>query len=193
MERESITRAAKGDANAFEALMGTYEKKIYALCLRMMGNPHDGEDAAQEAMLRIWRTMGQYRFESAFSTWIYRVTASCCMDAIRRRQRQTQPSLEELGEAEGFDPADGGETPQERAERMETRSEIQQVISAVPETMREVFLLRDVHGLSVEETAQALQIAQGTVKSRLARAREKIAAELKRRGVGQTGGERHAV
>ena len=66
-------------------------------------------------------------------------------------------------------------------------------IAAVPEGMREVFLLRDVHGLSVEETAQALQIAQGTVKSRLARAREKIAAELKQRGVGQTGGERHAV
>ena len=76
MERENIARAAKGDANAFEALMGAYETKIYALCLRMMGNPHDGEDAAQEAMLRIWRTIGQYRFESAFSTWIYRVTAS---------------------------------------------------------------------------------------------------------------------
>ena len=193
MERENIARAAKGDADAFEALMGAYEKKIYALCLRMMGNPHDGEDAAQEAMLRIWRTIGQYRFESAFSTWIYRVTASCCMDAIRKRQRQAQPSLEELGEADGFDPADSGETPQEHAERKETRTEIQQAISAVPETMREVFLLRDVHGLSVEETAQALQIAQGTVKSRLARAREKIAAELKRRGVGQTGGERHAV
>ena len=191
MERENIARAAKGDANAFETLMGAYEKKIYALCLRMMGNPHDGEDAAQEAMLRIWRTIGQYRFESAFSTWVYRVTASCCMDAIRKRQRHEQPSLEEMGEASGFDPADGGETPQEQTERKETRSAIQQAI--VPEVMREVFLLRDVHGLSVEETAQALQIAQGTVKSRLARAREKIAAELKRRGVGQTGGERHAV
>lgn len=193
MERENIARAAKGDANAFETLMGAYEKKIYALCLRMMGNPHDGEDAAQEAMLRIWRTIGQYRFESAFSTWVYRVTASCCMDTIRKRQRHEQPSLEEMGEASGFDPADGGETPQEQTERKETRSAIQQAIAAVPEGMREVFLLRDVHGLSVEETAQALQIAQGTVKSRLARAREKIAAELKRRGVGQTGGERHAV
>ena len=90
MERENIARAAKGDANAFETLMGAYEKKIYALCLRMMGNPHDGEDAAQEAMLRIWRTIGQYRFESAFSTWVYRVTASCCMDAIRKRQRHEQ-------------------------------------------------------------------------------------------------------
>ena len=104
MERENIARAAKGDANAFETLMGAYEKKIYALCLRMMGNPHDGEDAAQEAMLRIWRTIGQYRFESAFSTWVYRVTASCCMDAIRKRQRHEQPSLEEMGEASGFDP-----------------------------------------------------------------------------------------
>ena len=105
MERENIARAARGDANAFETLMGAYEKKIYALCLRMMGNPHDGEDAAQEAMLRIWRTIGQYRFESAFSTWVYRVTASCCMDAIRKRQRHEQPSLEEMGEASGFDPA----------------------------------------------------------------------------------------
>ena len=193
MERENIARAAKGDANAFETLMSAYEKKIYALCLRMMGNPHDGEDAAQEAMLRIWRTIGQYRCESACSTWVYRVTASCCMDAIRKRQRHEQPSLEEMGEASGFDPADGGETPQEQTERKETRSAIRQAIAAVPEGMREVFLLRDVHGLSVEETAQALQIAQGTVKSRLARAREKIAAELKQRGVGQTGGERHAV
>lgn len=72
-----------------------------------------------------------------------------------------------MGETDGFDPADSGETPQEHAERTETRSEIQRAISAVPETMREVFLLRDVHGLSVEETAQALQIAQGTVKSRV--------------------------
>ena len=139
MERENIARAAKGDANAFETLMGAYEKKIYALCLRMMGNPHDGEDAAQEAMLRIWRTIGQYRFESAFSTWVYRVTASCCMDAIRKRQRHEQPSLEEMGEASGFDPADGGETPQEQTERKETRSAIQQAIAAVPEGMREVF------------------------------------------------------
>ena len=193
MERENIARAAKGDANAFETLMGAYEKKIYALCLRMMGNPHDGEDAAQEAMLRIWRTIGQYRFESAFSTWVYRVTASCCMDAIRKRQRHEQPSLEEMGEASGFDPADDSETPQEQTERKETRSAIRQAIAAVPEGMREVVLLRDVHGLSGEETAQALQIAQGTVKARLARAREKIAAELKRRGVGQKGGERHAV
>ena len=166
MERENIARAAKGDANAFEALMGAYETKIYALCLRMMGNPHDGEDAAQEAMLRIWRTIGQYRFESAFSTWIYRVTASCCMDAIRKRQRHAQPSLEEMGETDGFDPADSGETPQEHAERTETRSEIQRAISAVPETMREVFLLRQQE-LPFRDIAAIQQCSINTVLGRM--------------------------
>ena len=111
MERENIARAAKGDANAFEALMGAYETKIYALCLRMMGNPHDGEDAGRrKRCCAFGAPIGQYRFESAFSTWIYRVTASCCMDAIRKRQRHAQPSLEEMGETDGFDPADSGET-----------------------------------------------------------------------------------
>ena len=96
MESEYIARAARGDAEAFETLITAYEKKIYCLCLRMMGNPHDGEDAAQEAMLRIWQKMSQYRGECAFSTWVYRVASSSCMDAIRKRSRQTQPSLEDL-------------------------------------------------------------------------------------------------
>ena len=107
MESEYIARAVRGDAEAFETLMTAYEKKIYCLCLRMMGNPHDGEDAAQEAMLRIWQKMSQYRGECAFSTWVYRVASSSCMDAIRKRSRQTQPSLEDMKE-QGFDP---GMTP----------------------------------------------------------------------------------
>ena len=181
MENEMIARAVKGDAQAFETLMEAYEKKIYGLCLRMMGNPHDGEDAAQEAMLKIWQKLDQYRGESAFSTWVYRVAASICMDAIRKRSRQTQPSLENMKE-QGFDPADSADTPEERVEKKEQQEDIQRAISSVPEQMRSVFILRDVHGLSVEETASALQIATGTVKSRLARAREKIADELRSGG-----------
>lgn len=92
MESEYIARAARGDAEAFETLMTAYEKKIYCLCLRMMGNPQDGEDAAQEAMLRIWQKMSQYRGECAFSTWVYRVASSSCMDAIRQTQ-QTDPAV----------------------------------------------------------------------------------------------------
>ena len=188
-----VSRAVEGDQEALEQLLTEVQDLVFNLSLRMLGTIQDAEDASQEILIRVMTNLASFRGESAFSTWVYRVTASCCMDAIRKRQRHEQPSLEEMGEASGFDPADGGETPQEQTERKETRSAIRQAIAAVPEGMREVFLLRDVHGLSVEETAQALQIAQGTVKSRLARAREKIAAELKRRGVGQTGGERHAV
>lgn len=180
MENERIDRAARGSAEAFEELMGAYEKKIYALCLRMMGNAQDGEDAAQDAMLKIWQKIGQYRGECAFSTWVYRVTASSCMDAIRKRSKRMQPSLEDMKE-QGFEPADEADTPEECVEKREQKEEIQRAISSVPEEMRSVFLLRDVHGLSVEETADALQIAKGTVKSRLARAREKIAAELSKK------------
>lgn len=179
MERDLIRAAARGDSGAFEALMTPYEKKIYCLCLRMTGNPHDGEDAAQEAMLRIWQKIGQYREEASFSTWVYRVTASACADALRKRRRETGTSLENLRE-QGFDAPDGGQTPAQAMEAGERRQAMANAVSGVPEQMRSVFLLRDVHGLSVEETARVLGISQGTIKSRLSRAREKIAAALRR-------------
>jgi len=178
MEQDWLKRASGGDAEAFERLMAAYEKKVYALCVRMMGGAHDGEDAAQEAMLRIWQRLAQYRGESAFSTWVYRVTTSVCMDAIRKRSRQAQQSLEALSET-GFDPQDDAPTPHQAAEAGERRRAMDAAISSVPAPMRSVFLLRDVHGLSVEETARALRISQGTVKSRLSRAREKIAAAIR--------------
>lgn len=182
MESGFIKRARQGDGDAFEALMGAYEKKVYCLCLRMLGNAQDGEDAAQEAMLRIWQKLPQFREECAFSTWVYRVTASVCTDAIRRRSLRTQPSLEAMQE-EGFEPQDGSPTPQQAVESSERQEVVKRAIDAVPEPMRSVFLLRDVHGLSVEETAQALNVSKGTVKSRLSRAREKVAAALRQSGV----------
>lgn len=189
MEADLIRAAKCGDADAFEALMGAYERRVYCLCLRMMGNAHDGEDAAQEAMLRIWQKIGQCRDEDAFATWVYRVTASACLDALRRRRPQS--SLEAMRE-EGFEPADGGETPEAAFERREERRELERAVAGVPEQMRAVFLLRDVHGMSVEETARALGISQGTVKSRLSRAREKIAGAIKARRTTERG-ERDAL
>lgn len=183
LESSLIKRAIQGDNDAFESLMSAYERKIYGLCLRMMGNRQDGEDAAQEAMVRIWQKLPQYRGEAAFSTWVYRVTASACTDAIRKRSLRAQPSLEAMRE-EGFEPQDGAPTPQQAVENSERREAMQRAIAGVPEQMRSVFLLRDVHGLSVEETARALNVSSGTVKSRLSRAREKIAAALRGCGTG---------
>ena len=180
MESSLIAAAKGGDASAFETLMGAYEQRVYALCLRMMGNPHDGEDVAQEAMLRIWQRLAQFRGDSAFSTWVYRVTASCT-DALRRRRPQS--SLEALQE-DGFDARDDAPTPPERQEARETQRAIAAALADVPADMRSVFLLRDVHGLSVEDTARALGISGGTVKSRLSRAREKLARSLRAQGYG---------
>lgn len=183
LESSLIKRAIQGDNDAFESLMSAYERKIYGLCLRMMGNRQDGEDAAQEAMVRIWQKLPQYRGEAAFSTWVYRVTASACTDAIRKRSLRAQPSLEAMRE-DGFEPQDGAPTPQQAVENSERREAMQRAIAGVPEQMRSVFLLRDVHGLSVEEKARALNVSSGTVKSRLSRAREKIAAALRGCGTG---------
>lgn len=183
LESSLIKRAIQGDNDAFESLMSAYERKIYGLCLRMMGNRQDGEDAAQEAMVRIWQKLPQYRGEAAFSTWVYRVTASACTDAIRKRSLRAQPSLEAMRE-EGVEPQDGAPTPQQAVENTERREAMQRAIAGVPEQMRSVFLLRDVHGLSVEETARALNVSSGTVKSRLSRTREKIAAALRECGTG---------
>lgn len=189
MESSLIAAAKRGDTAAFEALMGAYERRVYCLCLRMMGNAHDGEDAAQEAMIRIWQRIGQCREEDAFATWVYRVTASVCTDALRRRR--PQPSLEAMRE-DGFEPAGDGETPEAALERREERQALERAVGEVPAPMRAVFLMRDVHGLSVEETARALGISQGTVKSRLSRARDKIAGALRARRT-QERGERDAL
>lgn len=189
MEADLIRAAKRGDADAFETLMGAYERRVYGLCLRMMGNAHDGEDAAQEAMIRIWQKIGQCREEDAFSVWVYRVTASACTDALRRRR--VQPSLDALRE-DGFEPADHAATPEAACERREERRELERAVSQVPTQMRAVFLLRDVHGMSEAETARALGISKGTVKSRLSRAREKIAGAIRARHAAERG-ERDAL
>ncbi|MBP3428419.1 MAG: RNA polymerase sigma factor [Clostridia bacterium] len=181
MQSEYLRAAQRGSAAAFESLMGEYEKKIYGLCLRMMGNVHDGEDAAQEAMIRIWQKIGQCRDVQALSTWIYRVTASACTDAIRKRAKKSASSLEIMRE-DGFDPADSAPTPEQAAQDAERSEALTRAIAKVPPEMRSVFLLRDVHALSVEQTAKALGITQGTVKSRLFRARERIARAMRESG-----------
>lgn len=188
MESRLIAAAKGGNAAAFEQLMAAYEKRIYCLCVRMLGSTHDGEDCAQEAMLRIWQKLPQYRGDAAFSTWVYRVTSSLCMDALRRRK--DAQSLEQMQE-DGFDAKDDAPTPEQAQQTQEIKAAIAGAVQGVPEGMRSVFLLRDVHGLSEADTAKALGLSKGTVKSRLARARGRIADCLRAQGI--TGGGCSAV
>ncbi|MBQ9198511.1 MAG: sigma-70 family RNA polymerase sigma factor [Clostridia bacterium] len=160
------------DTAAFEALAAEHERMIYLLCLRMTGNPADAQDCAQEALLNAFRAYGSFRGRSSEKTWLYRIAYNACLDFLRGRRNDS--SLEVLREA-GFDPADTRQPlPGEAAEKRELRRQIEWAMMQLPEDQRAVMILRDFQQMPYDEIAQVLDISQGTVKSRLSRAREKV-------------------
>ncbi len=160
------------DADAFEALVLQHERMIYLLCLRMTGNSADAQDCAQEAFLNAFKAYGRFRAEADAKTWLYRIAYNACVDFLRRKKKDA--SLDALREA-GFDPSDTRlPQPGEAAERSEMRAQIRQAVLQLPEDQRAVLILRDFQQLSYEEIARALDVNEGTVKSRLSRARERV-------------------
>ena len=138
-QEKLLRRAQRGDADAFEALVAPYEQKIYALCFRLMAQREDAQDAAQETMIRIYRSLGDYRGDAQLGTFIYRVATNACMDALRKRRVRAGESLEALSE-EGFVPADRAPGPEEtllRSERGEAISKAIQALSDVQATIEE--------------------------------------------------------
>ncbi|MEG0767391.1 MAG: sigma-70 family RNA polymerase sigma factor [Clostridia bacterium] len=168
-----IQRARKGDADAFDSLLMPYETRIYAICLRMMGNREDAMDCAQETMLRVFRSLTDYRGQSAFPTWIYRIATNICLDTLRRRKVRSTSSLDAMLE-DGFTPADTAPMPEQTQEVQERRAILERGIASLPDDMRAALVLRDIQGLSYEEVSSILQINMNTVKSRINRAREKL-------------------
>lgn len=172
-EEKLISRAAKGDASAFNELLGMHENRMYAVCLRMCGNHEDAQDCLQEAMLRVYRAISGFKGQSTFSTWLYRVTMNTCLDELRRKKNKQSTSLDGLLDA-GWSPSDERDTPERHAVRSEMHAEVQRVISELPEDMRAAIVLRDIQGFSYEEISQMLNINVGTIKSRISRGREKL-------------------
>lgn len=170
-----VKLAQGGDRNCLGELILRYERKTYNLAFRLMGNHADASDAAQEALVRICTRLHNFRGDSAFSTWLFRVVTNTCLDELRRRGRLRSVSLDEvLPVEEGSVPrqaTDSGEGPVERAERLEVRDAVQRAIGRLPDDYRVVIILRDIHGWSYQEIATALNATLGTVKSRLHRAR----------------------
>lgn len=172
-EAHLLRRAQKGDLHATSELMASYEKRIYALCLRMSGDRDDALDCAQEAMVRIWRSLSSYRQESSFSTWVYRIATNACLDMIRKKKVRLAVSLDALTDL-GFSPADMSADPEAKAIASARKQALADGIAALPLDMRTALVLRDVQGFSYEEIAEILDTQLGTVKSRINRAREKL-------------------
>jgi RNA polymerase sigma-70 factor, ECF subfamily len=178
-EKQLISRCKKGDLSAFDQLMQTYEKKVYALCFRMAGNPHDAADLAQEAFLKAFRALPSFKGESRFSTWLYRIVTNTCLDERRRLARR--PSLVSLDKPLETDEGtlavalpDTSPDPLHAALSGELQQEIQQLLSQLPAEQRLILVLRDLEGYSYEEIGRITGVEMGTVKSRLNRARARL-------------------
>jgi len=182
-EQKWIDAARKGDQEAFAELVRLYEKKVFALTARMCKNPDDAAEAAQEAFLAAWQELPSFRGDSAFSTWLYRLASNACIDLRRREGRHWDaagPSFND--EDHPVDIPDTAATPQELSERRELREEIEAGLASLSPEHRQVLILREIHQLAYDEIAKVLQLDQGTVKSRINRARKHLRNFLLQRG-----------
>lgn len=152
----------------FEALAAPLERKVYFTCLRMMGNREDAEDCLQEAMLRAYQRFDSFRGQSLFSTWLYTLTTRVCLDALRKRRDQV--SLDALYE-EGYEPATEDAQAFLRLVETERKAALAQALTCLPVDFRAALVLVDLQGLPYQEAALALEIKEGTLKSRVSRAR----------------------
>jgi len=176
-DRALIERCLAGDTMAFEELVKRYEAKVYTVAYRFMGNRADAADLAQEAFIRIYKSLGKFRGEAGFMTWAHHITANVCRDELRRRQKEA-PLFEGRPEV-GCSIAAAKEVgPEELAEHKELSNNIQKLMVNLSEEHRLVLVMREIQGFAYEEIAQQLECTIGTVKSRLSRARQALKEQV---------------
>jgi len=184
-ERLWVEQAQAGDADAFACLVEHYSGRIFAACFSFLGNRQDAEDCVQDTFIKAYRALKDYGFMASFYTWVYRIAVNTCLDFRRRSARQPQISLDEGIETDDgqvvFQVADHAPLPDELAESNELRNLIRTEIAALPPMMRQILVLRDLEGLSYRELAELLDLSEGTVKSRLARARQQLMRRIKKK------------
>jgi RNA polymerase sigma-70 factor (ECF subfamily) len=174
-EQDLIERVQRGQSELFYELVRPYERRVYAAALAILRNEADAEDVAQEAMLKALANIRQFRAEAKFSTWLIQITVN---EALMRRRRERNRIMEgiddhrdEEGEYTPRDFADWREIPSEALERKEVRQKLAKALTTLDRKYREVFVLRDMEQLNIQETAEALGISIASVKTRLLRAR----------------------
>ncbi|MDR0890153.1 MAG: sigma-70 family RNA polymerase sigma factor [Oscillospiraceae bacterium] len=173
-ERSTIKQAISGDETAFEQLVVRYQAQVYNLCLRMLCNCDDAADVTQEVFFKAWRNLQGFHFEAAFSTWLYRLTSNACLDHLRAAKRRKGISLhitQPGGEEQALDIPDPAPNPEERLLRRDERETLASCMNSLDEEHRQILTLRVINDLSYTDIARVLGIKEGTVKSRLARAR----------------------
>lgn len=169
--------ACRGDRDAFNDLVRATYRDIYALAYRLTGNREDAGDVVQDAYVRAYRAIRRFRGDSSFSTWMYRITSNCASTHLSRRTRQR---TEELSDDVPIVDLRPEQDPSLRAEAAVLRHHIDRAIRALPERLRQVVVLRDLHDLSHSEIAAELGITTSAAKVRLHRARQRLRTVLQR-------------
>lgn len=177
-ERNLVERAKSGDIEAFEQLIISCEKKVFNIAYRMIGNYDDANELAQEVFLKAFRSIKKFKGDSLFSTWIYKITANVCLDELRKRKKKVVISLDqdiELNEGEvKRQIPDDAPTPDLEVESNEIKSAVNESIQQLPEDYKSVIILRDIQGFSYTEISKIVNCPEGTVKSRINRARQAL-------------------
>jgi RNA polymerase sigma-70 factor (ECF subfamily) len=182
---ESVSEAAKGgDVGAFEQLVKRYDRNVFRIAQHITQNREDAEDVVQEAFLKAYRNLQQFQGQSKFYTWLVRIAVNEALMKLRRRKPERTVSLDEdIKTDEDSVPrevADWSPNPEQQYNQAELREILTKTIQGLPSSFRTVFVLRDVEGLSTEETAEALELSIPAVKSRLLRARLQLRERLSR-------------
>ncbi len=177
-----VHAAQRGDTRAFAQLVERYESRVYNLALKMLRDPQDAEDVLQETFLSVFRHLNDFHGDATFSTWLYRIATNAALMKLRARKPPPlsldAPAESEEANALPREVADWGIMPEEALLNDEVRAQMDAAMDALPESLRMVFVLRDVEGLSVQETAEVLGISVPNVKTRLHRARLALRNQL---------------
>lgn len=170
-EAELLARVVSGDREAFDAIMRIHEDRVFGVCLRIMGDREQALDATQETFLTVFRKAAQFEGKSRLGTWIYRIAVNTCYDQLRKAKRRSSESMPDY-----IDPADL--SAEEAVESAALRPEIETALATLPPEFRSAVVLSDIEGMSMPETAEALGVPVGTVKSRVFRGRRLLAKQL---------------
>ncbi len=176
-ESELLELHRVGDTEAFEEVYTRHASMVYALAMRMCGDPSRAQDLTQEVFLKVFRSLGRFRGRSSLKTWIYRVTLNHCRSRLGRRRIETESFEAEDLERRAVDPGRG---PESRSLAADAERAVQAALCALPGRFREAVILRDLEELSYREIAEILGVRVGTVRSRIARGRDRLRAELEK-------------
>jgi|UniRef100_A0A7V3UZY9 RNA polymerase sigma-70 factor (ECF subfamily) len=180
-DEELVRRVQQGRMEAFEELVRRYERKVYNITYRLLGNEQDATEALQDTFLRAYRFIPKFKFQSSFYTWLYRIATNVSLTRLRRRKNLEVVSLDApVPDSDDlqFDLPDTAKTPEEVFAQKRLREKLDRAVQELPEEYRKVVVLRDLEGLSNEEVSRILKLSVPAVKSRLHRARLALREKL---------------